>query len=64
MTVINEAFQWFVKAKTDLHAAAILVDTSEDKFCDLICFLSQQAAEKSLKGYLVSQGLFHQGHTI
>lgn len=42
---------WFIKSSHDLTAAEILLKA--DHFPDTICFLSHQAIEKQLKGFLV-----------
>lgn len=46
-------FEWLLKAQEDEQAAKILLE--ENGPSALICFLSHQIAEKSLKGYLVYQ---------
>jgi HEPN domain-containing protein len=51
-----EAEKWFVKAKGDLHAARIIMEDN-DPVLDLICYLSQQCAEKCLKGLLIRYGI-------
>jgi len=43
--------EWFKKAGHDLEDAVRLLHN--DGYADTICFLSQQAVEKALKGYLV-----------
>ena len=49
----DEARWWLEQAESDLSAVEVLFDAG--KF-DLVCFLSQQVAEKALKAYLFSQG--------
>ena len=49
------AEKWFVRANDDLLFAQ--VGFKETGIVRDTCLLSQQAAEKSLKGYLVSQGI-------
>lgn len=44
---------WFKKADKDLKAAEILL---KEKNLEIAGFLLQQAAEKLLKGYLLSKG--------
>jgi HEPN domain-containing protein len=46
------AKEWFDKAAEDIKAAEILL--AEDGPTTSICFHAQQAAEKSLKGYLTA----------
>lgn len=47
----NRSNDWFVKSNHDVTAAEILLKA--DHFPDTICFLSHQAIEKKLKGFLV-----------
>lgn len=49
------AKEWFTKGDHDISGAILLF--REGGFTDTICFLCQQAVEKYLKGYLVSQHL-------
>jgi HEPN domain-containing protein len=49
--------QWFKKAKSDLRTAKYVFDDLYPKEIEISCFHCQQAAEKSLKGYLASQGV-------
>jgi len=48
----NDAKRWLEYAEKDLGAAQALLE-SEDFFPRQICFLAQQAAEKSIKAILV-----------
>jgi HEPN domain-containing protein len=52
MSEFKEAQKWFMKAENDLKGALTLYN---EQLFDLSCFHSQQAVEKALKGYLVSQ---------
>lgn len=49
----NESKRWLVQAKEDLKSAEILQDGQRYY---LVCFLSQQIAEKVLKSFLYAQG--------
>jgi len=50
--------RWFRLADADLRAAELLLRTSESPpLYHLVCFHCQQAAEKALKGLLVSKDL-------
>jgi HEPN domain-containing protein len=51
MTKPHEA--WFSMAESDLNFAKVGL---REKFYSQVCFLSQQAIEKTLKGYLVHLG--------
>ncbi|MDR1110972.1 MAG: HEPN domain-containing protein [Deltaproteobacteria bacterium] len=57
MNVFKEAYKWFDKAEADLLVATQVLHDFNIKTIDISCFLSQQAVEKSLKGYLVCQGI-------
>ncbi|HEY9246165.1 MAG TPA: HEPN domain-containing protein [Candidatus Methanoperedens sp.] len=50
----SEAKRWLLQAKHDLDDAYISLDG--ERF-NLACFLSQQAAEKALKAYLIANKL-------
>jgi len=49
-----EAKRWTDEASNDIVAAEWL---ASGKFYSKTCFLSQQAAEKALKGFLISKGV-------
>ena len=49
------AKQWLAKARNDLLNADNNLKSQEIPF-DTVCFHCQQAAEKTLKAYLVAQG--------
>jgi len=51
---ISEARRWTDEAESDIVAAEWL---ASGRFYSKACFLSQQAAEKALKGYLISKGV-------
>ncbi|MDR1110814.1 MAG: HEPN domain-containing protein [Deltaproteobacteria bacterium] len=57
MNVFDEAKKWFDKAKEDLRVASLLLNEIDNISIDISCYLSQQATEKALKGYLISQGV-------
>ena len=44
---------WVIKAGNDLKAAIAIYEYYEDPPTDMICYHFHQAAEKSLKGFLV-----------
>ena len=48
---INEARSWFAKAMVDLRAGALEIGTNPTLNTDIV-FHAQQAAEKSIKGFL------------
>ena len=45
--------EWFAKAENDLKFAELGL---KEGFCAQVCFLSQQAIEKALKGVMVALG--------
>jgi HEPN domain-containing protein len=47
--------QWFYVASTDLAAARLTSTNTYPKLLDIACFHCQQAAEKALKGFLMSK---------
>ncbi|MDR0522418.1 MAG: HEPN domain-containing protein, partial [Planctomycetaceae bacterium] len=53
MTVLKQTKKWFRRAKKDLHSARLVAKGRE---WEDVCFHSQQAVEKALKGYLVQHG--------
>jgi HEPN domain-containing protein len=58
----KEAERWFRQAEQDLRDAMLL---GENQRYNYACFVSQQAAEKALKAYLLSQGADEVwGHSI
>jgi len=52
-TVEQEARMWLEQAEADYSSLRILLNA---KKYDLVCFLSQQVAEKALKAFLFSRG--------
>jgi len=55
--------EWFEMARKDLKGAEILFEHEVDN--GLVFFHCQQAIEKYLKGFLISQtGLLHEGHNL
>lgn len=46
---------WFEKADHDLGAAFIML--RDGSFNDTICFHTEQAVEKAIKGFMVSKGI-------
>ena len=46
---------WYAKAQADLEVARLAYERTNDY--DVICFLSHQAVEKTLKGALFGQGM-------
>lgn len=57
---------WLIKANNDVRVAKLIVEKSpEDLITDVICFHSQQAIEKFLKSFLISQDLeFEPSHNL
>ena len=54
--------KWLAKAEDDLKFAKVGL---ENQFYSQVCFLSQQAIEKALKGFLVSKGrLYPKTHKL
>ena len=49
--------EWYKFSMTDLATAKHLNDTMRPKPLEIICYHCQQAAEKMLKGFLVSNGI-------
>lgn len=55
--------EWFKMGDKDLKSSKILFDHDADY--GIICFHCQQAIEKYLKGYLISQtGILQSGHNL
>jgi HEPN domain-containing protein len=48
--------EWFIFADSDLTSAEHLISKRPQPW-ELICYLSEQSAEKFLKGYLVYKGI-------
>lgn len=60
--IVNE---WFSKANEDLRAAEVLFNLDAGKFLSTIPYHSQQAVEKSIKGYLAYKKIkFEKTHDI
>jgi len=58
----SEAGRWLLQAERDIDDARYNL---EGKRFNLVCFLSQQAAEKAIKGFLLSRGVeFVWGHSV
>ena len=55
MSVSNDVSEWIRLAEMDLSTANHMFNTFHPKPLEIVCFHSQQAAEKMLKCYLVSQ---------
>lgn len=53
---ITVAHEWVTKAESDLRAAAYLLETGKEGLTDVICFHTQQCAEKYIKAFLVFRG--------
>jgi HEPN domain-containing protein len=49
----EEGLRWLEQSQADLHGARVLF---ENKIYHLVCFISQQAAEKAIKAFLYAQG--------
>lgn len=52
---IGQAGEWFARADIDITSARLLAGISGPP--ETICFLSQQGAEKYLKGFLVGRNV-------
>ncbi|MGH7571871.1 MAG: HEPN domain-containing protein [Gemmatimonadota bacterium] len=62
--LVEEARAWLVKAAGDLRAARLALD-ADPPLLDHAVFDAQQAAEKSIKGFLVWHGeIFGKTHVI
>ncbi len=57
----SEAKRWLLQAKHDLDDANFSL---EGERFNLACFLSQQAAEKALKAYLMAKKKEPWGHSV
>jgi len=57
----DEALRWLRQAERDLDDAKFCTDGGR---YNVACFLSQQAAEKALKAYLISIGEDPWGHSV
>lgn len=56
--------QWFKKSAENLRLAKLILNLDE-KFYEHVCFNTQQAAEKSIKGYLTHHKVrFDKTHNI
>ena len=56
---------WIQKAHSDLKSAKILLEQPGDEFLENVVYLSQQSAEKSIKGYLtLTKNRFKKTHKI
>lgn len=52
---LSDAEEWFARAESDLNIAKVLLDT-DPVLGEGVAFHAQQAAEKSLKGFLEAYG--------
>ena len=60
----DEVKAWLTKAKSDLDSARVLIDYRPAVY-DTACFHCQQAAEKTLKAFLVARGaVFDRVHAM
>ena len=57
MNVNNETSEWIRLAEMDIATAHHMFNTYHPKPLEVVCFHSQQAAEKIVKCYLVSKGI-------
>jgi HEPN domain-containing protein len=48
---------WLHQASVDMQAANLLLSSSDLNLCGVVCYHSQQAAEKALKGLLAAAEL-------
>jgi HEPN domain-containing protein len=56
MSANNEVSEWIRLAEMDIATAHHMFNTFHPKPLEIVCFHSQQAVEKIIKCYLVSQG--------
>jgi HEPN domain-containing protein len=56
---LNDVKEWFIIADDDFDSAKIL-NESDRKHMEVICYLCAQASEKYLKGYLVYNDIIPQ----
>jgi HEPN domain-containing protein len=60
----RSAQQWFKKSAENLRLAKLILNL-EEKFYDHVCFNTQQAAEKAIKGFLTHHKVrFDKTHDI
>jgi HEPN domain-containing protein len=57
MTALDLAKEWLRYAKSDLNTAMHMFDDVNPKEIEISCYHSQQCAEKSLKAYLIANGI-------
>ena len=57
MSANNDISEWVRLAEMDVATAHHMLKTFYPKPLEIVCFHAQQAAEKIIKGYLVSQGI-------
>ncbi|MCL2053116.1 MAG: HEPN domain-containing protein [Oscillospiraceae bacterium] len=57
MSVDYDISKWIKIADNELSSAKHLFETHKPMPCEIVCFLSQQSAEKIIKGYLFSQNI-------
>ena len=55
--MIQTIQKWFDKAEADLDSIEILLPADKITTYGVICYLSQQTAEKYIKGFLVFKGI-------
>jgi HEPN domain-containing protein len=53
MSDINLVYEWFKYSQNDLISAKHLYEDLHPKQTEVACYLSQQCAEKALKGYVL-----------
>jgi len=57
MSENNDISEWTRLAEMDISTARHMFDTFHPKPLEIVCFHSQQAAEKTVKGFLASRGI-------
>ena len=57
MSMGNNVAEWVRLAKMDITTSHYLFETLHPKPLEIICFHAQQAAEKMLKCYLITQNI-------
>jgi len=59
--MVDRSRDWFRQAERDLEQAVVSRDAGHHEWC---CFISQQAAEKAVKGLHLSHGQEAWGHVV
>jgi len=57
MNVVDLAKEWLRYSKSDLNTAKHMFEDVYPKETEIVCYHSQQCAEKALKGYCIFKGI-------